>query len=311
MRRPSIRLRFTLGALLILGPFLFALSHLLIAVGRHDLHFAHRDTSVRPLYVLSVLAVAVSALGVWLIVGRTLSPIRDLAAQAQATSPEEARARLVAPSSDPEIAELVDTLNALLERVAEAGEAKSRFYAAVSHELRTPLQALSGHLELAAGRPRTQEEYAATVAEALEQTRKLGALVEGVLLLHRLDAEVGTQIQTVRVDDALELCREEGMVWIRRQPFEARCLAAHLDILLSNLLSNALRHGVPGGSISLTTSNEGLLVVANEVAAPMTTGEGNGLGLPLMQAICRANGWTLNIQREGVRFAARVDFHPE
>src|SRR5262249_35450471 len=107
-------------------------------------------------------------------------------------SAESLHLQLATPSDDAEIVELVGTLNGLLERLAESAAAKGRFYAAASHELRTPLQALSGHLELAVSKPRTEREYQQIVGEALQQTRRLIALSQDLLTLHRLETATYT-----------------------------------------------------------------------------------------------------------------------
>ncbi len=136
------------------------------------------------LLCLGLLAVAAAALGSWVLVGRTLAPIGLLSHHASEATVDGLRVQLRAPSDDAEITELVATLNGLLERLAQAAAAKGRFYAAASHELRTPLQALSGHLEVALARPRTEEGYRAAIDEALVQTRRLTRIAQDLLLLN-------------------------------------------------------------------------------------------------------------------------------
>jgi hypothetical protein len=76
------------------------------------------------LLLLSLCTVLVVAVGAWMLVGRTLSPIRRLAVQASAASVENLQVRLRAPSRDAELVELVDTLNGLLSRLAETAAMK-------------------------------------------------------------------------------------------------------------------------------------------------------------------------------------------
>jgi len=313
-----------MGVMLILAPFLFALSHLLIAVLLHHHSKQPAWENLRPLYALSGIAVTASAWGAWMIIGRTLSPIRQLAEQARSSRPEKGSAPLVPPSSDVEMVELVETLNDLLRRVTKASERKSRFYAVLSHELRTPLQALTGHLELAVSRPRSTEEYQALFSEVQDQARRLSSLVEGVLLLHRLDLGVEAPFETVSVDMAIDRWREEEprIDWKERQTLTVRCVSAHLEILLSNLISNALRHGAPGGKVEIVLC-EGKLRIANaledpalDVASlnepfiPRVSRAGNGLGIPIVQTICQTNGWNLTYQKVGGQVSAQVEFNP-
>ncbi len=316
-----------MGVMLILAPFLFALSHLLMAVLLHHRSAQAVWENLRPLYVLSGIAVTASAWGAWLIIGRTLLPIRQLAEQARSSQPEKGSAPLVAPSSDPEMVELVETLNDLLRRVAKGSEAKSRFYAALSHELRTPLQALTGHLELASSRPRSSEEYQALFSEVQEQARRLGCLVEGVLLLHRLELGAEAPLENVSVESVVDRWYEEEprVRWKEREAVTVRCVSAHLEILLSNLISNALRHGVADIEIEvgLSAADGGVLRIVNSIGDPAfdvaslsepftqrASRIGNGLGIPIVQTICQTNGWRLSFQREGLEVTARIEFEP-
>src|SRR5579872_2196378 len=138
------------------------------------------------LLFLSLCVTLASAVGSWVLVGRTLSPIGALSREAKVASIESLRVRLEAPSQDVEVVELVGTLNGLLTRLSDAAASKGRFYAAASHELRTPLQALAGHLEIALHRDRTAPEYRAAIEEAYAQTRRLTSLVQDLLFLNQL-----------------------------------------------------------------------------------------------------------------------------
>lgn len=299
------------------------------------------------LLCLSLFAVLGVAGGAWLLVGRTLSPIGRLAVQAGAASVERLEVRLKAPSRDAEVVELVDTLNGLLSRLAETAAAKGRFYAAASHELRTPLQALSGHLEVALTRARTADEYEQFLQESLKQTRRLTSLVQDLLLLHQLDsapprpqepvdlAEVCTGV----LDHLQPLVEARGLPLSVDLPAGACILAVptHAEILVRNLIENAVRYASPGGAVTVALSREGTgpstesgggapcLEVFNEcpplgdrdpqklfepfyrpdTARNSRTG-GNGLGLAICRAIATANGWQVTLQQEpqGVRAVA-------
>ncbi len=295
------------------------------------------------LLALSLCVVLASVFGAWWLVGRTLSPIDRLSQQARVSvSNDSLHLRLDAPSQDAEVTELVATLNALLERVGKTAEAKGRFYAAASHELRTPLQALSGHLEVALSRERTLEEYRETTAEASRQTQRLTALVQGLLLLNQLDRPTPETLPAEPVEiaqiSARFLTQFAPLIARRQLQISTEGLAAveltappqHIEMLVRNLLENALKYASSGGEVrlSLRSSPEGLLLEifntfpaqhrldTNALFEPFyrpdeaRTSEagGNGLGLALCKAIAVANGWkiTLNQNDEGV--SARVLF---
>ena len=305
------------------------------------------------LAAFSVLMGGAATLGAWLLVGRTLSPIGNLSQQARTATAEGGQARLTAPSQDAEVVELVSTLNDLLTRQREANAARGRFYAAASHELRTPLQALSGHLELALQRPRSEKEYFAVVQEAHAQTRRLTTLTRDLLRLHQVEGDPHPVQEPVDLSEACERgLRSFGAL------IGANCLTVqtdiapdavvasaptHADMMIRNLLENAVRYAVPNGIVRFVLTSDG---AGEEPDAPGTnvksnvslelwntcfpdvslqperwleafyrpdisrnahTG-GNGLGLAICKAIADANGWQLSLRREGSFVVAQVVF---
>ena len=276
------------------------------------------DAEARGLALHSLAAVCALAIGSWLVVGRTLLPIRSLSRQAAEAGANDARARLVPPSQDLEMRELVTTLNGFLDRAQEASEEKTRFYAAASHELRTPLQALSGHLEVTLGQSRTEAEYQATVQEAYAQTQRLVSLVESILLLHQLQSsdpavgepvclseEIESQIQSIRpLAEArgLRLCVsvETGIV--------VTSIPMHVSVLIRNLVENAAKYSNEAGEVKILlqrASGSTMFRIENEVATgsldearlyepffrpdASRSGKsgGNGLGLAICRAGCK------------------------
>lgn len=295
----------------------------------------------RTLAGLGLLVVAVSAAGAWALVGRTLNPILTLAEQARSASPEARRPRLVAPSGDFEVTELVSTLNGLLERVEELAESRGRFYAAASHELRTPLQALSGHLELAISRERSGDEYREALAEARRQTARLIRLVQDLLFLSQVESRPGGgALETVDLADLCErivggfaaALRERG-VTVAMDLADDACIRApgtHAHVLLRNLVENAVKYARSGSVIRLATraADGGIETVLSNACEPLSptalarlfepfyrpdesrsaeTG-GNGLGLAICKAICDANGWRIRLEQAEGGIVVTVQF---
>ena len=293
------------------------------------------------LLCLGLLTVGAAALGAWVLVGRTLSPIGLLSRHAREASVDDLRVQLVAPSDDAEISELVATLNGLLGRLAQEAAAKGRFYAAASHELRTPLQALSGHLEVALARPRTGEEYRAAIHEGLEQTRRLTRLAQDLLLLNQLESapstEMGEPVALAEVC-ARALWQVKPTVVQRGLRLSVEAVAdttlvaspTHTDILVRNLVENAVRYAAPGGEVRLSTqeSGEGVVLTVFNECPPIpgwdatslfeafartdrsrnTATGGHGLGLAICGAIARANQWELSLHHNGSGVLGAVVF---
>ena len=288
---------------------------------------------------VSVLVVLFSSLGAWILVGRTLSPIGLLARHAASASTDDLRVQLQAPSGDVEVTDLVGTLNGLLERQARAAQAKGRFYAAASHELRTPLQALSGLLEVGLSRERSNDDLRATLGEAQEQSRQLVELVRDLLLLNQLDmATCAPPAQEVDVPDVAErvLKHLEPQIQERGLRVSTDWAGAteitvpwnHLEMLVRNLLENAVKYATRGGQVRVSLSAS-TWEVWNECAPVAGWDEdkyfepffrpdasrnsqtgGNGLGLAICKAICTSNGWSITLAQEPGGVRVRVRFTP-
>lgn len=288
---------------------------------------------------LGLIATIIASIGAWLLVGRTLNPISSLARQAKASSTDNLNLNLASPSQDYEMVELVATLNGLLRRITEATAAKGRFYSAASHELRTPLQALSGHLELALSRDRTTDEYKAVVKEAYTQARRLISLSRALLFLYQLDSSTELPPQEPvnlaavcqrSISNLQPIIKERQLEMCVQTPTEAEILAppSHIEMLVRNLLENAVKYATDNGrvelSISLNPGSVRLEIVNSCSEAPKCTPEdliepfsrldvsrnsqtgGTGLGLAICKAIVDADGWQMDLGWNEEDFRVRL-----
>jgi signal transduction histidine kinase len=293
---------------------------------------------IKDLFVFSMILLLGGMIGSWMLVGKTLSPIRQLSQQAMAASTDQLKVKLTSPSEDSEMVELVGTLNDLLARISESAEMKGRFYAGASHELRTPLQALSGHLELSLTRPRTAEEYRKVIEEASLQTHRLISLIRDLLLLNQLDTSPPPPNEPVDISD---LCEQTALTM--KSLAEERNLHVHLDVpdniilqapynhiqmLIRNLIENAVKYAKENGNVTISAVMEPPFVkitIFNECdyigawdekklfepfyrpdASRNSKTGGNGLGLAICDAIVRINGWRLTLRQEDGGVNAQV-----
>lgn len=288
------------------------------------------------LLALSLGILLVTVAGAWLLVGRTLSPIHGLSLQAReaAAHPET---RMHPPSRDREVVELVETFNGFLERLAQSSAARARFYTAASHELRTPLQGLLGHLELALSRPRSAEEYRASLQEAYHNTDRLTRLARDLLLLHQLDRE--DQTPPSEPVDLVELCRRTVgyfTVMTEQRHLElalelpdstpVELALTHAEMVVRNLIENAVKYARPGTRVEVRLSQAPLALEVFNLAEPLPQEDferlcepfyrperggptgGTGLGLAIARTAAERNGWSFGLEQTGGGVRARVVF---
>ncbi|WP_330332255.1 HAMP domain-containing histidine kinase [Streptomyces sp. NBC_00536] len=197
-----------------------------------------------------------------------LKPVQRLGDAARKLGEGELDTRLEVSGTD-ELADLSHTFNktaeALEKKVADMSareESSRRFVADMSHELRTPLTALTAVAEVLEEEADTLDPMIApAVGLVVSETRRLNILVENLMEVTRFDAgtarlvlddvDVADQV-TACIDarawlDAVELDAERGIV--------ARLDPRRLDVILANLIGNALKHGGSPVRVSVRVSD--------------------------------------------------------
>lgn len=260
-----------------------------------------------------LLALPLLALLTWLAVGRALAPMSALSREIAGRSARRLEP-VRADDAPEEIGPLIAELNRLLQRVRRAMEDEKRFTADAAHELRTPLAAIRAQTEVALRRLPPGE--AATALDKVIRAVDRGAhLVDQLLALARLDhaEEIHREPLALR-----PLAERVAAAWRERydaagialavvgpEAASARADAQLLEILLDNLLANALRHVPAGGRVAVWVE-EGRLAVEDDgpgipeaerervlqrfVRGPAARGAGSGLGLSIVARIAELHG---------------------
>lgn len=145
------------------------------------------------------------AAAAWLVAGRILRPLRDVAATARTITGTDLSRRVPQRRAEPtdEIAELARTLNAMLDRVQSGVLAQRRFVDDAGHELRTPITIVRGHLGVLD--PHDPDDVRDAVELVDDELERMNRLVSDMLSLTR--AEQVTLLRPETVDVAV-LTRE-------------------------------------------------------------------------------------------------------
>jgi len=276
---------------------------------------------------LQMLVFSVAALGLtlygtsaWWLVGSTLKPITKLV-QRVSDARENPQVSIVAPSTDHELVNLVETLNRLIKDVRNEGQERVDSYATLSHELRTPIQALLLQLDLTLGRDQDKEELEYTLLDVQRQVYRLKHLSEAVLTLQGLSrtaVEKQSEPRNVKaiVDEIileLQAHMEVRHISILTEMPDSLFVVAtteHLALLVRNLLENAVKHSEAGSQILVRglLTKTGPQVRVDNLASGSMHLAGNGLGLRICRELVRVNGWNLRVLQSEGQFTAIVDF---
>ncbi|MGW7634983.1 ATP-binding protein [Streptomyces decoyicus] len=240
--------------------------------------------------IATALALVGSALLAQAAATTVLRPVQRLGHAARQLGEGRLDTRLRVTGTD-ELADLSRTFNRTAERLEQRVEelsgreaASRRFVADMSHELRTPLTAITAVSEVLEEEADSLDPMIAPAVQlVVSETRRLNDLVENLMEVTRFDAgtarlvldevDVADQV-TACIDarawlDAVELDADRGTV--------ARLDPRRLDVILANLIGNALKHG--GSPVRVSVRTEG---VAGDDAGGGTgsTAVGGGAGAP-------------------------------
>jgi heavy metal sensor kinase len=273
--------------------------------------------------VLAPFASLLAGAAGWRVARHGLRPVARMTADADALSAEDLSSRLALPHSRDEVFRLGTTLNSLLTRIQEARRRERDFTADASHELRTPLAILRAELELSRSHA-SGDELARALDSALEETDRLGHLVDDLLLLARADAGHVTPRMLIDIAEATDgllpgfraLADRRAITVTRTGDAVVRADGRALGRALANLVDNAIRHAPDGGHVALTirqgADSTSISVTDDGPGVPpedrdrmvqrfaqldrtQSRGGGAGLGLSIVSAVAAAHDGRIEI----------------
>jgi signal transduction histidine kinase len=290
---------------------------------------------------LAAAYAAVIGLGVARLVTRRALDDVDAIRAALAEVAAGAREVHIPVQGDDELAQLAADVEAMVARVAAEESARRELVASVSHDLRTPLTTLrliAEGLEDDIFEPDAVREQVRLMSV---HVRALGALVDDLFELSRLEAgDVSWSIERVNLDQlvnetiqAMRPHAQAGGVAVRAELdtglSPARGNPEQLQRVLFNLIQNAIRHTPPDGSVVVRarpgtgraievevadTGNGIDPAVAERIFEPFVQGPSRvagengagGLGLAIARAIVSAHGGRIWLADAGP--GARIRF---
>lgn len=288
------------------------------------------------------VAVLFAALGGYVMAGKTLKPISQMADQARRITSESLGRRLPNPNPHDELGQLATVFNETLQRLESSFESLKRFTADASHELRTPLTALRSVGEIALREAGDTEALRETIGSMLEEAQRLNDLTDMLLMLARVESgrlplhreALPLSELVADVCDSMEVLAAE-----KRQRIElttAPGVIVNADRVLlrqavMNILHNAICYSPPESTVRVVCSareNEALVEIADQgpgispehqskvferfyrVDKARSRAEGGaGLGLALAKLFAEQNGGGIGLSSaagQGCRFWIRI-----
>ncbi|HEY0537508.1 MAG TPA: HAMP domain-containing sensor histidine kinase [Actinoallomurus sp.] len=289
----------------------------------------------------AALTLPLAVLLALLAAGSVLRPVRKLRDTARRLAAGDLGARSPPQGAD-ELTDLTVTINQMAESVQTSMTAMRRmqadarrFAADVSHELRTPLSTLTAVVEVLASAADGMEADARESAQlAITEIQRLVQLVEDLMEVSRFDADTA-QLRAEEVDlaDLVRDClRARGWVeqveLVAPREIRLRLDRRRLDVIVANLVGNALRHGEPPVRVHISAAREQVWIEVTDHGPGLsehvlphvfdrfyksdparTRSPGSGLGLAIALENARLHGGDLtagNTDGHGARFVLRL-----
>jgi two-component system OmpR family sensor kinase len=250
---------------------------------------------------------------------RILSRVREIGSKNLAT-------RIPGESGPPELQELADTLNTMLQRLDTAFRAREVFIAGVSHDLRTPLTVLQGQIDIMLMQPSVDQETRQSLQSMAAEARRLTRMTNNLLLSAQLESSPTFALEEIDLGELLHDVVRETQVLAKDLNLKVSipdivAVSGDHDLLkqmVLNVIDNALKFTLKGGSVELSLSGdeEWAVVTVSDtgegipqehlahIAEPFykvhtTRGSdrgGAGLGLAIIKQIITLHGGQLDIQ---------------
>jgi signal transduction histidine kinase len=258
---------------------------------------------------------------------QALSPVSRMIKDVDSIGETNLSLRLDEGKKKDELSQLAMTFNRLFTRIEEAFERQKRFVSNASHELRTPLTTITGEIEVALMKGRTQEQYEEVLLSVLEEAKTLTKLSNDLLKLTQTGDIKGLIIHKIAVIDLLQAIAEECykrydkellvFEWENSTIEAETYISGSLELLkiaLVNIVDNAYKFSdrkkvelvlmQENNSIKIKIKDQGIGMTEEElqyifqpfyrsnnvIAIP-----GSGIGLSLTQKIIKLHGGRIEI----------------
>ena len=197
--------------------------------------------------------------------GKSIEPLEKISLKTNQITQQNLNERVPETGTNDEIGQLTRAINSLLGRLEQAMQREKQFTSDASHELRTPLAVLRGTLEVLIRKPRSAEEYETKVKTALVSIDRMSAMLDQLLALARVENGknlVKEELELITfLEELADKITEEQAHPIQFQslvgvPIYVATHEKSLEMILQNLLENAVKYSLPGGEVFLRVGKE-------------------------------------------------------
>ena len=252
--------------------------------------------------------------------GKSIKPVSTIIDTSSQITKDNLKTRIPLPVNKDELYVLSQNINNLLDRVENAIEREKQFTSDASHELRTPLAVIKGTMEVLIRKPRDQKEYEEKINFCITEVDRLNHMVDQLLLLARFENQKqNIKNETIYLNAIIldNLTRFSSKIENKKlkvntefsEDFYIQSDNYLVSIVISNLISNAIKYSNKNGEININLVNNNNNQISFSIAdigigiSPVdidkifnsfyrsdvtnhTEIKGTGLGLSIVKRLC-------------------------
>ncbi|MCF8309377.1 MAG: hypothetical protein K9I68_10245 [Bacteroidales bacterium] len=234
------------------------------------------------------------------------------------------------PSNISEFKELNKAVEHLTEKVRSDYHTLKAFTENAAHEMQTPLSIVRAKLEVALQDPSLSEKLTEQINSAFSASRRLANLNKTLLLLTKIENRQFEDNERVNLATVTEKVISQYQEFLQAknltlqkelESVEITVNPRLLDILISNLLNNAVKHNYQNGTVKIVLQHHSLSIkntgrplkyppetmFARFVKADQSS-QSTGLGLSIVKKICEIYHWSVKYANEGEWHLIQVYF---
>ena len=235
------------------------------------------------------------------------------------------------PTNVDEFIELNKTASLLTQKVKSDYESLKSFTGNASHEIQTPLAIIKNKIELLSQSDSLEQSQIEIIKSLNDAASRLSRLNQSLLLLTRIENRQFQSSENIDLSVVLQKCIENyrelaelkdiQIAKTIRNNISVKMNDSLADILISNIILNAIKHNWPGGNIQIDL-DENALLVSNTGYEPKlkttelferfkkdsSSPESLGLGLSIVKTICDTYGFEISYNYTDSMHVLKVTF---
>ncbi|UMB61311.1 HAMP domain-containing histidine kinase [Lutibacter sp. A80] len=265
------------------------------------------------------------------IIRKVWNPFYDILNRLKAYRLDKNEAVINVETKTKEFIELQNASNTLIKHSKDVFSSQKQFTENASHELQTPLAIITNKLELLLESKNLTDADAQTIADVINSTQKLTQLNKSLLLLAKIENKQFANTTSVSVNSTVTdfISSFQDFIDFKNITIEIEEKAtlivnlnvSLLEILITNLIKNAVFHNKNNGTITVIISNDKFTIyntgnntalnpktIFNRFQKEASSTKSTGIGLAVCKAICKLYTTPINYSYSKNQHCFTVNF---